>query len=97
MITYVDDHNGRTYTERLLKVTLKNGKVGVAAIGHQSSINQYDFEENILERHSIAGVLDLRFDIDQGVEAYNANQLEWSSGKNRVIVAYEEMGVQAHA
>lgn len=97
MITYVDDHNGQRYTERLLKVTLKNGKVGVAAIGHQSSINQYDFEQNILERHSIAGVLDLRFDIDRGVEAYNANQLEWASGKNRVIVAYEEMGVQAHA
>lgn len=97
MITYVDDHNGQRYTERLLKVTLKNGKVGVAAIGHQSSINQYDFEQNILERHSIAGVLDLRFDIDRGVEAYNTNQLEWASGKNRVIVAYEEMGVEAHA
>lgn len=97
MITYVDDHNGQRCTERLLKVTLKNGKVGVAAIGHQSSINQYDFEENILERHSIAGVLDLRFDIEQGVEAYNANQREWSSNDNRVIVAYEEMGVQADA
>lgn len=97
MITYVDDHNGQTYTERLLKVTLKNGKVGVASIGHQSSINQFDFEENILERHSIAGVLDLRFDIQDGVEAYNANQREWSANDNRVIVAYEEMGVESHA
>ena len=97
MITYLDSHNGKMETGRLLKVTLKNGKVGVAAIGHWSAVNDYDFEYNELGTRSIAGSIDLRGDIDRGIEAYNANQIEWASGRNRVIVAYEEMGVQADA
>lgn len=97
MITYLDHHNGETRTERVLKVTLKNGKQGIAIIGHQSCINSFDFEENELSRLSIAGVIDLRSGIDKGVEAYNANQKEWSSYDGRMIVAYEEMGVEVHA
>lgn len=97
MITYLDDHDGKTYTARLLKVTLKNGKVGVASIGTLSSINAFDFEENVLDRHSIGGVVDLRFGASLGIESYNANQKEWSSHDGRMIVAYEEMGVEVHA
>lgn len=97
MITYVDDHNGQTCTERMLKVNFKNGKSGVAAIGHRSSINAFDFDNNELGRTSIGGVLDLRGDISEAVEAYNANQREWSSYDGRIIVSFEEMGVEAHA
>lgn len=91
MITYVDDHNRETRTERLLKVTLMNGKQGVAIIGHQSCINSFDFEENELGLTSIGGVLDLRGDIPTAIEAYNANQREWSSYEGRLIASYEEL------
>ncbi|MGF0347621.1 hypothetical protein ACQR3P_28690 [Rhodococcus sp. IEGM1300] len=97
MITYLDNHNGQTRTERMLKVTLKNGKQGVAAIGSRSSINEFDFDSNELSTHSIAGVLDLRFDIDRAVAEYNSNQMEWSSYDGRQIASYEEMGVEVHA
>lgn len=97
MITYVDEYNRQSDTERLLKVKLNNGKEGVALIGYALDITSFDFEKNILEKNSIAGTLNLRDDIDEGVQSYNAHIVDSGSDQGLLIEQYEEMGVQPDA
>lgn len=54
-VSYYDDHTGSIESDKIYKVVLKNGKVGMAVAGTISSINAFDFDNMELSRQSIGG------------------------------------------
>lgn len=54
-VTYMDDHTGQTETNKIYKVVLMNGKIGMAVAGTVSSINAFDFDSMELSRTSVGG------------------------------------------
>lgn len=73
-VTFHDDHTGQEDTAKIYKVTLKNGKIGIALAGTASSINAFDFDSMTLSRTSIGGVFYNRpmdGTLEEAVQKYN--------------------------
>lgn len=73
-VSYYDDHTGSITSDKIYKVVLKNGKVGMAVAGTISSINAFDFDNMELSRQSIGGNFYNRPEdgtLEEAIQKYN--------------------------
>lgn len=73
-VNYYDDHTGYIANDKIYKIVLQNGKIGMAVANTRSCINAFDFRNMELSRTSIGGTFDNRPEagtLEEAVQKYN--------------------------
>lgn len=73
-VKYYDDHTQKMEEDKIYRIVLNNGKIGMAVAGTISSINAFDFTTMELSRTSIGGNFYNRPEdgtLEEAVQKYN--------------------------